>query len=59
LRRYAAIRKYAGTIPDEEIRIFIFPNHSNNIMALRWTRAAREISARTLPRSKGLRVRKK
>jgi hypothetical protein len=53
LRHYAKSRKVAGSIPDEIIGLFNWPNPSSRTMALGSTQSQREMSTRNLPRVKG------
>jgi hypothetical protein len=48
-----ASRKVAGSIPDEVIGFFNFPNTSSRIMALGSTQPLTELSTRILPGGKG------
>jgi hypothetical protein len=50
---YATSLKVAGSIPDEVIRFFNSPNHSNRTMALGSTQPLTEMSTRNLPGGKG------
>jgi hypothetical protein len=58
LRYYARSRKVVGSIPDEFIEFFSWPNHSCRTMYLGWTQPLTEISTRNLPGVKGRPVRK-
>jgi hypothetical protein len=49
LRHYATSRKFAGSIPDEVIRLFNRPNPSSRTMALGSTQPQAEMSTRNLP----------
>jgi hypothetical protein len=53
LRHYATSRKVAGSIPDEVIGFFNWPNHSSRTMALGLTQPLTEMSTRNLPGGKG------
>jgi hypothetical protein len=53
LRHYATSRKVAGSIPDEVIRFFNWPNRSSRIMALGSTQPLREMTTRNFPGGKG------
>jgi hypothetical protein len=50
LRHYATSRKFAGSIPDEVIGFFNWPNLSGRTMALGSTQPLTEMSTRNLPR---------
>jgi hypothetical protein len=52
LRHYATSRKVAGSIPDEVLGFFNWPNPSSRITALGATQPLTEISSRYLPGSK-------
>jgi hypothetical protein len=52
-RHYATSRKVAGSIPDEVIGFFNWPNPSSGIMAMGSTRPLTDISTRNLPGGKG------
>jgi hypothetical protein len=54
LRHYATSRKVAGSIPDEVIGFFNWPNPSSRTMALGSTQTLTEKSTRNLPEGKGL-----
>jgi hypothetical protein len=56
-RHYATSRKVAGSIPDEVIGFFNWPNPSNRTMALGSTQPLTEMSTRNLPGGKGQPVR--
>jgi hypothetical protein len=58
LRHYATSRKVTGSIPDEVIRFFNWPNSSSRTMALGSTQPLTEMSTRNLPGGKGRRARK-
>jgi hypothetical protein len=49
---YATIQKVAGSIPDEGIGFFDWPNPSSSIMALGSTQPLTEMSTRNLPGGK-------
>jgi hypothetical protein len=49
LRHYAAIRKVAGSSPDEVIGFFNWPNPSSRTMALGSTQPLTEMSTRNFP----------
>jgi hypothetical protein len=53
LRHYDTSRKVAGSIPDEVIRFFNWPNPSSRIMALGSTQPLTEMSTRNLRGGKG------
>jgi hypothetical protein len=53
LRQYTTRRKVAGSIPDEVIGFFSWPNPSSRIMAMGSTQPLTEISTRNLPGVKG------
>jgi hypothetical protein len=53
LRHYATSRKVAGSIPDELIGFFNWPNPSSSTMALGSTQPLTEMSTRNLPGCKG------
>jgi hypothetical protein len=53
LRHYATSRKVAGSIQDEVIGFFNWPNPSSRIMKLGSTQPLTEISTRNLPGGKG------
>jgi hypothetical protein len=50
---YATSPKVAGSIPDEVIRIFSWPNPSSSTVALGSTQPVTEMSTRNLPGGKG------
>jgi hypothetical protein len=52
LRHYDTSRKVAGSIPDEIIGIFNWPNPSSRIRVLGSTQPLTEMSTRILPGSK-------
>jgi hypothetical protein len=52
-RHCATNRKVAGSIPDEVIGFFSWPNPSSHTMALGLTQPLTEVGIRNLPRSKG------
>jgi hypothetical protein len=56
LRHYAASRKVAGSIPDEFIGFFNWPNPSSCTMALGSTQPLTEMSTRNLTGGKGRRA---
>jgi hypothetical protein len=58
LRQYATSRKVVGSIPDEVIRLYDFPNPSGRTMALGSTQPITEMSTTSLPGSKGQPARK-
>jgi hypothetical protein len=58
LRHYATSQKVAGSVLDEVIGFFSWPNPSNHTVALGWTQLLTEISTRNLPGGKGWLVRK-
>jgi hypothetical protein len=49
---YATSRKVAGSIPDEVIGFFNWPNHSSRTVALGSTQSATEMNTRNLPGGK-------
>jgi hypothetical protein len=49
LSDYAKSRKVTGSIPDEVVGFFNWPNHSSRIMALGSTQPLTEMSTRNLP----------
>jgi hypothetical protein len=53
LRHYATSRKVAGSIPDEVIGFFNWPNPSSRTMALESTQPLTEMSTMNLPAGKG------
>jgi hypothetical protein len=53
LRLYATSRKVVGSIPDEVIGFFLWPNLSSRTMALGLTQPLTEMSTRNLPGVKG------
>jgi hypothetical protein len=53
MRHYATSRKIAGSIPDEVIEFFNWPNPSSRTMALGSTQPLIEMSTRNLPGGKG------
>jgi hypothetical protein len=53
LRHYATSRNVAGSIPDEIIGFFKWPNPSSRTMALGSTQSITEMSTRNLPGGKG------
>jgi hypothetical protein len=53
LRHYATSRKVTGSIPDEVIGFFNWPNPSSRIMALGSTQPPTEMSTRNIPEGKG------
>jgi aspartate carbamoyltransferase regulatory subunit len=53
LRHYATSRKIVGSIPDEVIGFFNWPNPSCRTMALVSTQPLTEMSIRNLPGAKG------
>jgi hypothetical protein len=53
LRHYATSRKVAGSIRDDVIGFFNWPNPSSRIMALRSTQPLKEMNTRNIPGSKG------
>jgi hypothetical protein len=55
---YATSRKVVGSIPDEVIGFFNWPNHSSRTVALGSTPPITEINSRNLPGGKGRLVRK-
>jgi hypothetical protein len=58
LRHYVTSRKVLGSIPDEAIGFFNWPNPSSRNMALGSTGLLTEMSTRKLPGSKGRPARK-
>jgi hypothetical protein len=58
LRRYAKSRKIAGSIPDEVIAFFNWPNPSSRATALRSSQPLTEMSIFNLPGDKGRPARK-
>jgi hypothetical protein len=52
LRHYATIQKVAGSIPDEFIGFFNWPNPSSRTMTLWSTQPLTEMSTRNLPEGK-------
>jgi hypothetical protein len=58
LRHYATSRNIAGSIPDEFIGFFNWPNPSSRTMALGSTQHLTEMSTRNLPGRYGLPARK-
>jgi hypothetical protein len=55
---YATSRKVAGSIPDEFVEFFNWPNFSSHTVALGSTQPLTEMSTRILPGSKGRPARK-
>jgi hypothetical protein len=53
LRQYATSRKVAGSIPDDVIGFFKWPNPCSRTMALASTKPLTEMSIRKLPGGKG------
>jgi hypothetical protein len=53
LRNYATSRKVAGSIPDEVVEFFIWPNPYSRTMARRSTQPVTKTSTRNLPGGKG------
>jgi hypothetical protein len=53
LRHYATSQKVAGSIPNEVIGFFIWPNSSSRTMALESTQPLTEMSTRNLPGGEG------
>jgi hypothetical protein len=53
LKHYATHRKDAGSIPDEAIRFFNWPNPSSRTMTLKSAQPLTEMSTRNLPGGKG------
>jgi hypothetical protein len=51
-RHYATSRKVVGSIPDEAIALFSWPNPSSRTMALGLTQLLTEMSTRNLPGGK-------
>jgi hypothetical protein len=58
LRHYATNRKAAGSIPDEVIGFFNWPNPSSRTMAMGSTQPLTEMSTKNLPGGKGRPARK-
>jgi hypothetical protein len=58
LKQYATSRKVAGSIPDEVVGFFNWPNPSSHTMALESTQPLTEMSTRNLPGGKGRPARK-
>jgi hypothetical protein len=53
LKHYATSQKVVGSIPDEVIGFFNWPNPSNRNMVLGLTQPITEMSTRNLPEDKG------
>jgi hypothetical protein len=58
LRHYCTSLKVAGSISDEVIKVFIWPNPSCRLMALKSAQPLTEMSKRNLPGDKGRQARK-
>jgi hypothetical protein len=58
LRHYATNRKVVGSIPDEVIGFFNWPNPSSSTMTLGSSQLLTEMSSRNLPGGKGRSARK-
>jgi hypothetical protein len=58
LSHYTTSRKVAGSIPEEDIGFFNWPNPSSRTVALESTQSLTEISTRNLPGDKGRPARK-